>query len=96
MSVEYRWCGSRNALLTPAASDRRRRLRRRLVAPASGVFAVAFRRIETTSKLGAAMATGRADDNGRKQDSPERFDPTRWAGGLIEAEHRARYWWAAH
>jgi SAM-dependent methyltransferase len=26
--------------------------------------------------------------------SPERFDPAAMAGGLMEAEHRARYWWA--
>jgi ubiquinone/menaquinone biosynthesis C-methylase UbiE len=28
-------------------------------------------------------------------DAPERFEPGSMAGGLIEAEHRARYWWAS-
>ena len=28
------------------------------------------------------------------QSSPERFDPKHEAGNLMEAEHRARYWWA--
>src|SRR5918997_502567 len=29
-----------------------------------------------------------------QRDSAERFDPAQMGGGLIEAEHRARYWWA--
>jgi SAM-dependent methyltransferase len=29
-----------------------------------------------------------------QRDSAERFDPEEMGGGLIEAEHRARYWWA--
>lgn len=29
------------------------------------------------------------------EENPERFDPDAMAGGLMEAEHRARYWWAA-
>jgi SAM-dependent methyltransferase len=29
------------------------------------------------------------------ESSPERFDPEHEPGGLMEAEHRARYWWAA-
>jgi SAM-dependent methyltransferase len=28
-------------------------------------------------------------------DAPERFDPETMGGGLMEVEHRARYWWAA-
>jgi SAM-dependent methyltransferase len=30
----------------------------------------------------------------RQRDSAERFDPVEMGGGLMEAEHRARYWWA--
>jgi SAM-dependent methyltransferase len=29
-----------------------------------------------------------------QRDSAERFDPAEMGGGLIEAEHRGRYWWA--
>lgn len=31
----------------------------------------------------------------QETDHPERFDPETMAGGLMEAEHRARYWWAS-
>jgi O-antigen biosynthesis protein len=30
----------------------------------------------------------------RQRDSAERFDPAQMGGGLMEAEHRGRYWWA--
>jgi ubiquinone/menaquinone biosynthesis C-methylase UbiE len=30
-----------------------------------------------------------------ERDSVERFDPQTMSGGLLEAEHKARYWWAA-
>jgi O-antigen biosynthesis protein len=30
----------------------------------------------------------------RDRDSVERFDPETMSGGLLEAEHKARYWWA--
>jgi O-antigen biosynthesis protein len=31
----------------------------------------------------------------QSESSPERFEPEEMSGGLMEAEHRARYWWAA-
>jgi ubiquinone/menaquinone biosynthesis C-methylase UbiE len=33
-------------------------------------------------------------DSAQTESSPERFDPEDMSGGLMEAEHRARYWWA--
>ena len=34
-------------------------------------------------------------ESAQKQAHPERFDPRGAKGELVEAEHRARYWWAA-
>ncbi|MBN1530843.1 MAG: class I SAM-dependent methyltransferase [Thermoleophilaceae bacterium] len=34
-------------------------------------------------------------DSAQEQAHPERFDPEGSNGELVEAEHRARYWWAA-
>ncbi len=36
-----------------------------------------------------------AEARGGHEESPERFDPDTMGGGLMEAEHRSRYWWAA-
>jgi SAM-dependent methyltransferase len=40
------------------------------------------------------MPAARAESSEQTQ-IPERFDPETMAGGLMEAEHRARYWWAS-
>ena len=34
-------------------------------------------------------------DSVQSESSPERFEPEDMSGGLMEAEHRARYWWGA-